>query len=47
MEIFTYVECPSEKKVPTVTGFWPVASNLRVIKSMACTIVSKVMLGFA
>lgn len=31
-----YVECPKEKKVPTVTGFWPLASSLRVIKSMAC-----------
>lgn len=31
----TYVECPREKNVPTVTGCWPVASNLRVIKSIA------------
>lgn len=30
-----YVECPREKKVPTVTGCWPVASRRRVIRSMA------------
>lgn len=34
--ILAYVEWPREKNVPTVTGFWPVASNLRVIKSIAC-----------
>lgn len=31
-----HVECPKEKNVPTVTGFWLLASSLRVIKSMAC-----------
>lgn len=33
-----YVECPREKKVPTVTAFCPLASNRRVIKSIACSI---------
>jgi hypothetical protein len=31
-----YVECPNEKKVPTVTGRWPAAIRRRVIRSMAC-----------
>jgi hypothetical protein len=30
-----YVECPSEKNVPTVTGRWPAAMSLRVIRSIA------------
>lgn len=34
-EVFAHVECPSEKKVPTVTGFCPVASSRLVIKSIA------------
>lgn len=33
--LWTHVEWPNEKKVPTVTGFCPVASSRRVIKSMA------------
>lgn len=35
-----YVECPREKYVPTVTGFWPVARSLRVIRSIACLYIS-------
>jgi hypothetical protein len=33
--MITIVEWPSEKNVPTVTGFWPVARRRRVIRSMA------------
>lgn len=31
----TYVECPREKNVPTVTGRCPVAINRRVMRSIA------------
>jgi len=31
----TNVECPREKNVPIVTGFWPFATNLRVVRSIA------------
>ena len=31
----TNVECPREKKVPTVTGRWPEAMRRRVMRSMA------------
>lgn len=30
-----YVEWPSEKNMPTVTGFWPAAMRRRVMRSMA------------
>lgn len=40
----THVEWPREKKVPTVTGFCPVASSRLVIKSMACS--SSVLVKF-
>lgn len=33
---FKYVECPSEKNVPTVTGRWPAAMRRRVMRSIAC-----------
>ena len=33
----TYVECPNENHVPTVTGRCPLAINLLVIRSIAYT----------
>jgi len=33
---FKYVEWPSEKNVPTVTGRWPAAMRRRVMRSIAC-----------
>lgn len=35
-EFVIYVEWPSEKNVPTVTGFCPEARSLLVIRSIAC-----------
>lgn len=35
-----HVEWPREKNVPTVTGRWPDAINLRVMRSMAWAIFS-------
>jgi hypothetical protein len=39
--MMTIVEWPSEKNVPTVTGFCPVASRRRVIRSMAYALLAE------